>query len=97
MLLCSPVVGKSITELGALQRRTHVMELDQISFSDVRHLIKKLEDDKIIDEYPAGLVEAVYSLSGGNMGWFNVIMYDIENYLSSDNNEKPSKQYLIIL
>jgi len=88
VLLCSPVVGKSITELGALQRRTHVMELDQISFSDVRHLIKKLEDDKIIDEYPAGLVEAVYSLSGGNMGWFNVIMYDIENYLSSDNNEK---------
>lgn len=88
VLLCSPVVGKSITDLGALHRRYNFAELEQISFSDVRHLVEKLANDKVIDKYPEGLVESVYSLSGGNMGWFNVIMYDVESYLSSGEKDK---------
>lgn len=88
LLLCSPVVGRSITELGALQRRVEVLEVEQNNFSDIHDFITYLGEKKLIPFYPEGLVEAAYIMAGGNFGWFNVIMYEVDNYLSAGNNDQ---------
>jgi hypothetical protein len=81
LLLCSPVIGDSIQGIGALDRRTEMCEMVQNSFADIADFIDYLEQENFIQPYPEGLVEAAYTIAGGNFGWFNVIMANVDQYL----------------
>lgn len=87
LLLCSPVIGDSIQGIGALDRRTEMCEMVQNSFADIVEFTGYLTDKDINKyKYPDGLIEAAYTIAGGNFGWFNVIMANVDQYL----NDKPN-------
>jgi len=82
LALCSPVIGHELREVQSLARRFELMELQANAFSDVSDFVRKLgEQGKLSANYPEGLVEAAYSMSAGNFGWFNVIMANVETKL----------------
>ena len=82
LALCSPVIGHELREIQSLARRFDVMELQANAFSDVSDFVRKLgEQGRLSASYPQGLVEAAYSMSAGNFGWFNVIMANVETKL----------------
>lgn len=81
LLLCSTVIGGSIQGIGALDRRTEMYEMTHNSFADISDFMKYLKNNKMINEYPKGLVEAAYTIAGGNFGWFNVIMNEVDQRL----------------
>lgn len=81
LLLCSTVIGGSIQGIGALDRRTEMYEMLQNSFADISDYIKYLKDKGMVPEYPQGLVEAAYAIAGGNFGWFNVIMGNVDQQI----------------
>lgn len=78
LLLCSTVIGGSIQGIGALDRRTEMYEMLQNSFADISDYIAYLNNKGMIPEYPKGLIEAAYTIAGGNFGWFNVIMNNVD-------------------
>lgn len=87
LLLCSPVIGDSIQAIGALNRRTEMCEMVQNSFSDIVEFTDYLDKNKINPfNYPKGLIEAAYTIAGGNFGWFNVIMASVDQYLKDNPN-----------
>lgn len=86
LLLCSPVIGDSIQGIGALKRRAEMCEMVQNSFADIVEFTDYLAKNNINSyNYPKGLIEAAYTIAGGNFGWFNVIMANVDQYL----NDKP--------
>lgn len=82
--LCSPAIGDELREIKSTARRFELVDLDQNGFSDVSDFVKKLRDKgRLTEEYPVGLVEAAYAMSGGNFGWFNVIMANADAAISN--------------
>ena len=81
--LCSPAIGNELREIRSTARRFELVELSQNAFADVSSFVQLLKDDERLGEnYPAGLVEAAYAMSGGNFGWFNVAMANIDGVIS---------------
>lgn len=78
MLLCSPVIGYHIKGIGALERRISICELNTNTFADISDFMEHLRAEGKIPTYPDGLVEAAYTIAGGNFGWFNVIMAEVD-------------------
>ena len=82
LALCSPVIGHELREIQSLARRFELMELQANAFSDVSDFVRKLgEQGRLSATYPQGSVEAAYSMSAGNFGWFNVLMANVETKL----------------
>jgi hypothetical protein len=80
--LCSPAIGEELREIKSTARRFEIEELSQNAFSDVSDFVKALrEEGRLTEEYPEGLVEAAYAMSGRNFGWFNVIMANADEVL----------------
>lgn len=90
LLLCSTVIGGSIQGIGALDRRTEMYEMFQNSFADISDFINYLKSKSKIPEYPDGLVEAAYTIAGGNFGWFNVIMNNVDQTMNDDTVKKET-------
>ncbi|AKC62817.1 hypothetical protein [Clostridium sporogenes] len=87
LLLCSPVIGDSIQGIGALNRRTEMCEMVQNSFADIVEFTDYLAKNNINSyNYPEGLIEAAYTIAGGNFGWFNVIMANVDQYLNDKSD-----------
>lgn len=82
--LCSPLLGQQLREIQSTARRFELVELEHNAFADVSDYVAQLRDDsKLRFDYPAGLVEAAYAMSGANFGWFNVIMANVDTVLES--------------
>ena len=80
--LCSPAIGDELKEVQSTDRRFEITDLKANAFSDVSLFVQTLEQDgRLFRSYPAGLVEAAYMMSGGNFGWFNVIMAVVDQVL----------------
>lgn len=80
--LCSPAIGHELREIRSTARRFELVELSQNAFADVSDFVKLLKDDgRLTHAYPDGLVEAAYAMSGGNFGWFNVVMANIDQVI----------------
>jgi hypothetical protein len=95
--LCSPAIGDELRDIKSTARRFEIEELSQNGFSDVSDFVEALRSkQRLPEEYPEGLVEAAYAMSGGNFGWFNVIMANADEGLRSirrqRENEKDSKK-----
>jgi hypothetical protein len=86
--LCSPAIGDELGEIQSTARRFELVNLSRNSFADVSDFVKTLErEGSLARSYPTGVVEAAYAMSGGNFGWFNVIMAYVDQAL---NNEKSA-------
>lgn len=82
--LCSPLLGQQLREIQSTARRFELVELEHNAFADVSDYVAQLRDDsKLRFDYPPGLVEAAYAMSGANFGWFNVIMANVDTVLES--------------
>ena len=80
--LCSPAIGDELKEVQSTDRRFEIVDLARNAFSDVSAFVKGLEaEGRLMRSYPKGLVEAAYMMSGGNFGWFNVIMAVVDQVL----------------
>jgi hypothetical protein len=90
LLLCSTVIGGSIQGIGALDRRTEMYEMLQNSFADISDYIAYLNKKGMIPEYPKGLIEAAYTIAGGNFGWFNVIMHNVDQKMEDSSVKKDT-------
>ena len=93
--LCSPAIGDELREIESTTRRFEIVELANNAFADVSDFVKTLkEEGKLTENYPPGLVEAAYAMSGGNFGWFNVIMANVDEILryrrTRGSNELPT-------
>ena len=81
--LCSPAIGNELREIRSTARRFEMVELSQNAFADVSSFVQLLkEDDRLSETYPEGLVEAAYAMGGGNFGWFNVVMANVDGVIS---------------
>ncbi|WP_448216910.1 hypothetical protein [Endozoicomonas sp. 2B-B] len=85
--LCSPLLGQQMREVKSNARRFELVQLEHNAFADVSDYVKRLNADrKLRHTYPAGLVEAAYTMSGANFGWFNVIMSNVDVVLDELTN-----------
>jgi len=91
--LCSPAIGEELREVSSLNRRFSLLDLEHNAFSDVSDYVSTLKQSgRLAQDYLLGLVEAAYAMSGGNFGWFNVIMAAVDEKLISMNmNSEPVK------
>lgn len=81
--LCSPLLGQQLREIQSVARRFELVELEHNAFADVSDYVASLlKAGKLGFDYPAGLVEAAYAMSGANFGWFNVVMANVDAVLS---------------
>lgn len=77
--LCSPLLGQQLREIQSVARRVELVELEHSAFADVSDYVKQLKATGRLDvDYPVGLVEAAYAMSGANFGWFNVVMATVD-------------------
>lgn len=84
VVLCSPAIGDELKEVQSTDRRFEIVDLERNAFSDVSTFVRTLEaEGRLLRPYPKGLVEAVYMMSGGNFGWFNVTMAVLDQVLRS--------------
>lgn len=90
LLLCSTVIGGSIQGIGALDRRTEMYEMLQNSFADISDFTEYLSKKGMIPEYPNGTIEAAYTIAGGNFGWFNVIMHNVDQRMEDETIKKET-------
>lgn len=82
--LCSPAIGEELREVSSLARRFSMLDLEHNAFSDVSDYVSTLNSSgRLAQSYLPGLVEAAYAMSGGNFGWFNVIMAAVDEKLKS--------------
>jgi hypothetical protein len=82
--LCSPAIGEELREVASLARRFNLVDLEHNAFSDVSDYVATLKKEgRLAQDYLAGFVEAAYAMSGGNFGWFNVIMAAVDEKLTS--------------
>jgi hypothetical protein len=80
--LCSPLLGQQLREIQSVARRFELVELEHNAFADVSDYVAQLKAErKLAHDYPTGLVEAAYAMSGANFGWFNVIMANVDAVL----------------
>ncbi|MBS1803689.1 MAG: hypothetical protein JST28_09995 [Acidobacteria bacterium] len=80
--LCSPAIGDELREIQSTARRFELVDLTPNSFADVSDFVERLrEAGRLPQKYLPGLVEAAYTMSGGNFGWFNVIMANVDGLL----------------
>lgn len=80
--LCSPLLGQQLREIQSVARRFELVELEHNAFADVSDYVTSLSNEgKLAFDYPAGLVEAAYAMSGANFGWFNVVMANVDAIL----------------
>lgn len=80
--LCSPLLGQQLREIQSTARRFELVELEHNAFADVSDYVAQLRDEsKLRFNYPPGLVEAAYAMSGANFGWFNVVMANVDSVL----------------
>ncbi|UZQ52409.1 hypothetical protein [Clostridium kluyveri] len=91
MLLCSPVIGYHIKGIGALERRIPICELKNNTFADIADFMSHLKADGKMNAYPEGLVEAAYTIAGGNFGWFNVIMAEVDYCIAGKKEIKTGE------
>jgi hypothetical protein len=83
--LCSPLLGQQLREIQSVARRFELVELEHNAFADVSDYVAQLKAErKLAHNYPTGLVEAAYAMSGANFGWFNVIMANVDAVLAQD-------------
>lgn len=83
VVLCSPAIGDELREVQSTDRRFEIMDLTRNAFSDVSTFVRTLAAERrLLRAYPEGLVEAAYMMSGGNFGWFNVIMAVVDQVLA---------------
>ncbi|WP_421212494.1 hypothetical protein [Aeromonas sp. 600479] len=81
--LCSPLLGQQLREIQSVARRFELVELEHNAFADVSDYVAQLQAErKLAHDYPTGLVEAAYAMSGANFGWFNVIMANVDAVLA---------------
>lgn len=81
--LCSPLLGQQLREIQSTARRFELVELEHNAFADISDYVARLKTDRRLQhDYPSGLVEAAYTMSGANFGWFNVIMSQVDAYLT---------------
>lgn len=81
--LCSPLLGQQLREIQSVARRFELVELEHNAFADVSDYVGQLKAErKLAHDYPIGLVEAAYAMSGANFGWFNVIMANVDAVLA---------------
>lgn len=81
--LCSPLLGQQLREIQSVARRFELVELEHNAFADVSDYVAQLKAErKLAHDYPTGLVEAAYAMSGANFGWFNVIMANVDAVLA---------------
>lgn len=81
--LCSPLLGQQLREIQSVARRFELVELEHNAFADVSDYVAQLKvERKLAHDYPTGLVEAAYAMSGANFGWFNVIMANVDAVLA---------------
>lgn len=81
--LCSPLLGQQLREIQSVARRFELVELEHNAFADVADYVRQLKAErKLAFDYPNGLVEAAYAMSGANFGWFNVIMANVDAVLA---------------
>ncbi len=81
--LCSPLLGQQLREIQSVARRFELVELEHNAFADVSDYVARLKaESKLAFDYPTGLVEAAYTMSGANFGWFNVIMANVDAVLA---------------
>ena len=81
--LCSPLLGQQLREIQSVARRFELVELEHNAFADVSDYVAQLKTErKLAHDYPTGLVEAAYAMSGANFGWFNVIMANVDAVLA---------------
>ncbi len=80
--LCSPAIGDELRELQSTARRFELVDLTPNSFADVSDFVERLRSSgRLQEQYLPGLVEAAYTMSAGNFGWFNVIMANVDGLL----------------
>jgi hypothetical protein len=89
--LCSPLLGQQLREIQSVARRFELVELEHNAFADVSDYVGQLKAErKLAHDYPLGLVEAAYAMSGANFGWFNVIMANVDAVLAQyEASNKP--------
>jgi hypothetical protein len=89
--LCSPLLGQQLREIQSVARRFELVELEHNAFADVSDYVAQLKAERRLGfDYPTGLVEAAYAMSGANFGWFNVIMANVDAVLAQyDAAAKP--------
>lgn len=89
--LCSPLLGQQLREIQSVARRFELVELEHNAFADVSDYVSQLKSErKLAHDYPTGLVEAAYAMSGANFGWFHVIMANVDAVLSQfEAADKP--------
>lgn len=81
--LCSPLLGQQLREIQSVARRFELVELEHNAFADVSDYVAQLQAErKLAHDYPTGLVEAAYAMSGANFGWFNMIMANVDAVLA---------------
>ncbi|MFZ2959648.1 MAG: hypothetical protein WA705_22405 [Candidatus Ozemobacteraceae bacterium] len=89
--LCSPAIGEELREIPSTARRFDLIDLENNSFADVSDFVGLLNrDGRMAETYPIGLVESAYAMSGGNFGWFNVIMAQIDQVLKNVRTRNQS-------
>ena len=80
--LCSPLLGQQLREIQSVARRFELVELESNAFADVSDYVGQLQvGRRLAFDYPTGLVEAAYAMSGANFGWFNVVMANVDAVL----------------
>jgi hypothetical protein len=91
--LCSPAIGQELREIRSTARRFELVELSQNAFADVSDFVQLLQKDGLLaNEYPTGLVEAAYAMSGGNFGWFNVVMANIDQIIKGRRLKQSARR-----
>lgn len=91
--LCSPAIGDELREIQSTARRFELVDLSQNAFADVSDFVRTLANEgRLSEQYPPGLVEAAYAMSGGNFGWFNVIMANVDGRLRVRRTEKQKDE-----
>ncbi|MFM0265352.1 hypothetical protein [Paraburkholderia sediminicola] len=81
--LCSPLLGQQLREIQSVERRVELVELEHSAFADVSDYVQQVKaSGRLPHEYSVGLVEAAYAMSGGNFGWFNVVMANVDAVLT---------------
>lgn len=96
VVLCSPAIGDELKEVQSTDRRFEILDLERNAFSDVRLFVDSLEaEGRLLRPYPPGLIEAAYMMSGGNFGWFNVIMAVADQALQQHRgDESPPVEWV---
>lgn len=74
-----------------MARRLDKLEINQNSYADISDYVASLQQSGKLRKYPAGLVEAAYTIAAGNFGWLNVIMAHCDQYLEKHPDKETGE------